>query len=234
MKNSTKEDETNALIQNLSILPTTLNQPKLQFEINVIGNMTDVNFYIPDVKGDTTGMAFRMAYYAARIHSKNNKEFCTYVGSMLCSVVPGFRNSVEAALKEICVKPRFVSLPSQANETNIAISSVPQIGWPSILVIFGYCILLLFKLSFHNDQVNTYNNTMSYRIRDLQAKVTWDPSNTLDIPFDATKSKAVSTMLGSRDLRATVMTFLMNNSNHTDSQIRSVCKYLSDNIITLL
>jgi hypothetical protein len=179
-------------------------------------------------------MAFRVAYYAARIHSKNNKEFCTYVGSMLCSVVPGFRNSVEAALNEICVKPRFVSLPSQANETNIAISSVPQIGWPSILVIFGYCILLLFKLSFHNDQVNTYNNTMSYRIRDLQAKVTWDPSNTLDIPFDATKSKAVSTMLGSRDLRATVMTFLMNNSNHPDSQIRNVCKYLSDNIITLL
>jgi hypothetical protein len=26
----------------------------------------------------------------------------------------------------------------------------------------------------------------------------------------------------------------MNNSNHPDSQIRNVCKYLSDNIITLL
>jgi hypothetical protein len=92
MKNSTKEDETNAF-QNLSIIPSTLNQPNLQFQINVIGNMTDVNFYIPDVKGDTTGMAFRMAYYAARYYSKNNKDFCTYVGSMICSVVPGFRNS---------------------------------------------------------------------------------------------------------------------------------------------
>jgi hypothetical protein len=233
MKNSTKEDETNA-IQNLSIIPSTLNQPKLQFQINVIGNMTDVNFYIPDVEGDTTGMAFRMAYYVARFHSKNNKEFCTYVGSMLCSDVPGFRNSVEAALKDICVKPRFISLPSQAKETNIAISSVPQMGWPSILVIFGYCILLLFKLTFYNNEVNSYNAAISHYIRELKAKVTWDPSNTLDIPFDATKSKAVSTMLGSRDLRATVMTFLMNNSNHPDSQIRNVCKYLSDNIITLL
>ncbi|GAU48151.1 hypothetical protein TSUD_302840 [Trifolium subterraneum] len=183
--------------------------------------MTDIDFYVQDVNGDTTGMAFRMAYYAAKYHSKNNKEFCTYVGSMLCSVVPGFRNSVEAALKEICVKPRFVSLPSQANETNIAISKVPQLGWPSILVVFGYCILLLFKLSFHNDEGYCYNNSVSHRIRELKAKVTWDPSNTLDIPFDATKSKAVSTMLGSRDLRVTVLTFLMNNSNHPDSQIRN-------------
>jgi hypothetical protein len=50
MKNSTNEgngttitEETNPLIQNLNIAPSTLNQPKLlQFdEINVMGNMTD-------------------------------------------------------------------------------------------------------------------------------------------------------------------------------------------------
>ncbi|MCI87532.1 hypothetical protein A2U01_0108816, partial [Trifolium medium] len=45
-----------------------------------------------------------------------DKELCTYVGSMLCSVVPGFRNSVVAALNGIGVRPRFVSLPSQAEE----------------------------------------------------------------------------------------------------------------------
>ncbi|PNX66520.1 hypothetical protein L195_g055137, partial [Trifolium pratense] len=84
MKNSTNQskatvaDETNALIQNLSIGPSTLKQPKLQFdEINVMGNMTDIDFYVPDVNGgDNTGMAFCMAYYAAKYYCKHNKELC--------------------------------------------------------------------------------------------------------------------------------------------------------------
>jgi hypothetical protein len=168
-----------------------------------------------------------MAYYAAKYFSKTNKELCAYVGSMLCSVVPGFKKSVEKSLNEICVRPRFVSLPSQANEINIVISNAPQLGWPSILVVFGYCIILLFK---PDEGYGSYDCYISYSISQLQAEVKWDPSNTLVIPFDATQAKSVTTMLGSHDLRHTVMTFLMNNSNHPDSQIRKVCIYLMNKL----
>jgi hypothetical protein len=169
-----------------------------------------------------------MAYYAAKYFSKTNKELCAYVGSMLCSVVPGFKKSVEKSLNEICVRPRFVSLPSQANEINIVISNAPQLGWPSILVVFGYCIILLFK---PDEGYASYDRYISYSISQLQAEVNIViPSNKLVIPFDATQAKSVTTMLGSHDLRHTVMTFLMNNSNHPDSQIRKVCIYLMNKL----
>ena len=194
-------DETNPVILNLNIvqppLETNLNsliapvsstpiKPNLQFEFNVMGNMTDINFYISDVKGDkiTTDMAAK--------DSKNNKELCACVGSMLCSVVPGFRNSVEEALNGIGIRPRFVSLPCQAHENSIVVSDLPQLDWPSILVMFGYCILLLFKPNFNENY--THNNYIPTCIRELQAKARCDPSNKLDIQFDATKANAITTM----------------------------------------
>ncbi|CAK8531512.1 unnamed protein product [Lathyrus sativus] len=231
MKNSTNDDnDATAAETNLSIVPvpheTILYKPNNQFEINVMGNVTDINFYIPDV-GDSTGVAFRKAYSAAKYDSKNNKELCSYVGSMLCAVVPGFRNSVVEALNEICVRPRFISLPSQADENRILISRLPELGWPSIVVVFGYCILLLFKLSFHDDSDSNYNHCMSSFIMNLQAKVRWDPSNELLVPFDVRQAKSVTTMLGSDDLRATIKTFLIDNANHNDYNLRNICEILN-------
>jgi hypothetical protein len=121
------QEEANALIQNLSIVPSTNNshtvannQSNLEFEVNVMGNMTDCDFYIPDKSGDNTALAFRVAYEAAKTYYCNGeKKLCAYVGSMLCSVVPGLRESVEEALIGIGIWPRFVSLPSQAHDHNI-------------------------------------------------------------------------------------------------------------------
>ncbi|GAU28664.1 hypothetical protein TSUD_159460 [Trifolium subterraneum] len=96
------------------------------FEVNIIGCMTDCKFYIPDSTGDNTGLAFRTSYHFAK-SSKNNKEVCACVGSTLCSVVPGFKNSVEKALNAIGVRPCFVSLPSQAHENNIVASEISQL-----------------------------------------------------------------------------------------------------------
>jgi len=198
--------------------------PNMQFKIKMIGFITECNFYIPN-NGDDTGMTFRMAYYRAAKYSMNNKQFSTYVGSMLCSVVPAFRNFVETTLNAIGVKPRFVSLSSQAHENDIDISNAPQLEWPSILVMFGYCILLLFKLDFK--ETTSYDNYISNCIRGLQTKVRWNPGNKLDIPFDATKAKAVTTMLGSNDLCETVKKFLRSTSHHPDRQICDLCQYLS-------
>jgi len=65
-------------------------------------------------------------------------------------------------------------------------SEIISLDWSSILDIFGYCIILLFK---PNGAVG-YNNYISNSIHDLQAKVRWDVSKKLDIPFEVTKAKA--------------------------------------------
>jgi hypothetical protein len=66
-------------------------------------------------------------------------------------------------------------------------------------------------------QMVGYKNYISNCIRGLQAKFRWDPSNRLEIPFDVTKAYAISTMLGSNDLCATVKKFLIDNSDHQGS-----------------
>ncbi|MCI55320.1 hypothetical protein A2U01_0076570, partial [Trifolium medium] len=63
----------------------------------------------------------------------SNKALCVYVGSMLCSVVPGFRTSVEKSLNEIGIRPRFVKLPSQAKVNKVEITYASQLDWSSIL-----------------------------------------------------------------------------------------------------
>ncbi|GAU48147.1 hypothetical protein TSUD_302800 [Trifolium subterraneum] len=218
-------------------LPTANNQPDMQFQFNMMtGNMIDCDFYIPDSTGDNTGLAFRVAYDAAQKvrysnDSINNKKVCTYVGSMLCSVIPGFRNSVETALNGIGVRPCFVSLPSQAQDNNLVISSVSQFDWPSILAVFGYCILLLFKVD--NNKLfrlkdNYLCNCLSIaRIDELGEKVGCSSINRLNLPFDDQKEYTIRTMLRTHPLRETVITFLMNNFNHPDSQICNLCQYLS-------
>ena len=226
------EEESNALIQsnvsssNLNLLTTK--KPNTQFEINMMGNLTDCNFYIPDATGDNTGLAFRVPYNA--IYNKDNKTLCAYVGSMLCSVVPGFKNSVEAALNGTGIRPRFISLPSQACENNLVVSHVPKLDRSTILVVFGYCILLLFKVD-NNEFFNLYDSIRKRpilnKIEEMRAKVGCSPSNYLSLPFEEEKEDAISTMLGTLDLRTSVINFLMKNFDHSDSQICSLCHYLS-------
>ncbi|CAI8590300.1 unnamed protein product [Vicia faba] len=144
---------------------------------------------------------------------------------MICSLAPGLRNSIEKALNLISVKPCFVSSLSQAHENGIVVFGFPPLNWPSIFVIFGYCILLLFK--FNTNVSAPYQTHILNCIHELKAKVRWDPSNTFHIPFDVIKTKTVTTMLGSPELQETVKKFLMSNINHSDSQVCNFCKYLS-------
>ncbi|GAU48150.1 hypothetical protein TSUD_302830 [Trifolium subterraneum] len=233
-----KLEESNSLIHSDSIVPSAstrrsnlnlpiTNQSNNQFGISRIGFMTNyILFYIPD-EGDSTSIAFSLAYQAATMNPRD-KELCTYVGSMLCSVVPGFKNSVVAALNGIGVRPHFVSLPSQAEENNIDISRAPQLDWSSVLVIFGYCIVL-FKVD--NDELfffDTRKNPNTKRIRELKTKVGSSTYNSINRPFDQHKEKEIRTMLGNdHALRTSVFTFLMKNFDHPDSQICSLCQYLS-------
>ncbi|GAU48142.1 hypothetical protein TSUD_302750 [Trifolium subterraneum] len=229
-------DEQNGLIQsivpsaptptnNLNLIPT--NNPNMDFQINKMGNMTDCNFYLPDA-GDNSGLAFSVAAQDAYF-SKDNKNTCAYVGSMLCLVVPAFKNSVEAAFDGIGIRPRFISLPSDANENNISISS-SNLDWSSILVVFGYCILTLFKIDniklFNPDSDWTTKRPVLDRIEELRAKVGC-PGKYLRIPFDEKSEDAIRTMLGTHALCTSVISFLMNSFNHPDSQISSLCNYLS-------
>ncbi|CAJ2662583.1 unnamed protein product [Trifolium pratense] len=204
--------------------PPPTNQPNMQFEINMMGNMTDCNFYIPDAAGDTTGMAFRVAYNAKYT---DTKELSVCVGSMLCSVVPAFRNNVEAALNGIGIRPRFVSLPSQARQNNIEISKVPALDWTSILVIFGYCILILFNIHRTSGFAVVGHRLRTKQIDELRTKVGCPHYHHSRIPFQHETELSVRTMLGTHALRNSIITFLMDNFNHSNQQISSLCQYLS-------
>ncbi|RHN73000.1 hypothetical protein MtrunA17_Chr2g0293771 [Medicago truncatula] len=189
----------------------------------MMGNMTDCNFYVLDATGDTTGLSFRVAYIGAKQYrSGNNKDLCDCVGSLLCSVVPGFRNSVEAALNGIGARPRFVSLPSQqAHQKDIVMSDVLELDWSSILVVFGYFILLLFQMDSELFGLRTFvtESPHSKRIEELLTKVGCPRSYMSGIPFKQKSENVIRTMLGTHALRTSVINFLMNNFNHPDPQI---------------
>ncbi|MCH92207.1 hypothetical protein A2U01_0013143 [Trifolium medium] len=162
------------------------------------------DIYIPDESGDDTALAFRVAYGAAMECNCNDEKVCAYVESMLCSVVPEFKNSVEEALNRIGIGPCSVSLPSQAQAHKIEESD-----WPSILVIFGYCFLTLFKIikikegeswlcSIESE--SSFHNKMTKWISEMREKVGCAPSNKLYIPFayPSSKKNAIRTMLDSQ------------------------------------
>ncbi|KAL5097801.1 hypothetical protein RYX36_002128 [Vicia faba] len=216
MKNSTNETNNDSP-------KDEQHKPKLELEIKMMGVITNFNFYIPDATGDINGMAFRMAYKAA-LNSKNNKDLCACIASMLCSVVPGFKTNIETALHEICIKPHFISLPSQADENKIVDSELPPLDWPSILVMFGYCILLLFELKYSLSV--GYDIHIVSCIRSLKTAAKCDPNSKLGIPFDRTKADSVNAMLFSRQLQETVKKSLISNKNHSNSQVSSLFKYL--------
>jgi hypothetical protein len=66
------------------------------------------------------------------------------------------------------------------------------------------------------------------RVDELRKKVGCSPSKYLQgIPFDCQIETEIRTMLASHALRDSVITFLMENFNHPDQQISSLCQYLS-------
>ncbi|GAU48148.1 hypothetical protein TSUD_302810 [Trifolium subterraneum] len=178
-----------------SLAPT--NQPNMEFGINMMGNMTNCDFYIPDAAGDTT-------------------------------LVPGFRNSVEEALHGIGIRPHFVSLPSQAQEHRIVISDLPEFEWPSILTMFGYYILVLFKIDSELFGTGSYPySPLAKRVDELKAKVGCCHRKYLGIPLTEEVENSIRIMLGTHALRTFVINFLINNSNHPDPKSCSLFHYLN-------
>ncbi|CAJ2662598.1 unnamed protein product [Trifolium pratense] len=174
-------------------------------------------------------MAFSVAYNTAK-NTKNNKELCVNVGSMLCNVfvTPNptiFKTSVEVTLNRIGVRlSKVVCLPYMAKECNIDKNEIPQLEWPTILVYFSCCILVLFK-KFTDEE--SYSDFVRRCICELREIVGFDPDATLDIPFDFRRVNVIKTMLGScSTLCHDVIKFILRKSNWGDEQIGGVCQYL--------
>jgi len=194
--------------------------------------LSDYDFYIPDVTGDNTGLAFCVAYNALERSRDDYKESCTHVASMLCSVVPEFRNSIEKKLNGLGIRPHFVSLPSQACENNIVLSNIPELDRSSILVIFGYCILCLFKVDNELFNLHLFTDWMGRnlrieRINELRETVGC-PNHLPSLPFEGSTESSIANTLGTHSFRGFVINFLFNSLYHPDPLIGSLCQYLSD------
>jgi hypothetical protein len=111
-----------------------------------------------------------------------------------------------------------------AKECNIDKNKIPQLEWPTILVYFSCCVLVLLK-KFTDEE--SYSDFMSRCICDLREIVGYDPDATLDIPFDFRRANVIKTMLGScLTLSRDLIRFILRKSNWGDEQIGGVCQYL--------
>jgi hypothetical protein len=127
-----------------------------------------------------------------------------------------------------------VSLPSQASENNIVDSELPEMDRPSILVVFGYCIFLLFKVGdyeyFWFDSYLTFTN----RINGLCREVGCPPYNDLDIPFNLQNQYAITSMLSTQTLRFVVASYINTYSSvHPEIGIANLCYYVGDQLCNL-
>lgn len=101
----------------------------------------------------------------------------------------------------------FCDFPSLAVENNIVISSVHKFHWSSILVVFGYCILLLFKVDNQLFPFTSSQNPHTNRIYELRVRIGSPASNSLFVPFLPYKEKKIWIILGKLSLRTSVVTF---------------------------
>jgi len=165
-------------------------------------------FYVSDVS--KRGIAFYLAYDAAVESMDTVGELCTSVGSMLCDVYDGFRNSVEEALYRIGVKPVVLWLPSD---------DTTEVDWPFILVNFACCIIMLLKK--FTDEIN-YHTFMIEFINELKEIIGYDAD--LDVPFNFEKANAIRTNLGSCSrLCQDAIRFIMKKSiNSVESDMKLI------------
>lgn len=193
----------------------------MQFQISEMENFRLCKFYTSSPGHEDDGIAFRAAYDSAT-QASNNKELCSYVGSMLCAVSNDLKTSVVEALFGAGIQIRFVQLPSQARENDIDEAHVSEMDWPSILIQFGcVCINLFIK----KNSEASYKSFMSNCIRELQNRVGMEPGIG-NVPLDFSRANAIRTMLGSSlTLRETLIKFFMGTMNQGRASIHGVCPH---------
>ncbi|KAL5097793.1 hypothetical protein RYX36_002120 [Vicia faba] len=102
------------------------------------------------------------------------------------------------------------------------------LDWPTILVYFGCCILILFN-KFTNEE--SYETFMKNSIRQLRERARCDPVAKLDIPFDFEEANAIKTMIGSCSILCShSIEFLLWHMNCQNSGIGFVCQYLANEL----
>ncbi|KAI4299487.1 hypothetical protein L6164_032945 [Bauhinia variegata] len=143
---------------------------------------------------------------------------------MVSMVIPQLEGYLSEVLEEKSIKIRRVTLPSKAKENQVDMISVYPKDWPSVLIVFGCCIMLLFE----DINPQNYINLMSNRISEMRAKVGCDPGNPMEFPFSLEKAKAIRSMLGSSmKLKTQVITMIIVLAGKSES-IGSLTNYLMD------
>jgi hypothetical protein len=177
---------------------------------------------------------FTLAYNGA-IHCNNSTELCTCVCFMIKSVSSEFHTSVKTALAAIeGIKPaarfnrRYLLNCVPIYDRYYEHSRDFQFDWPTILLYFSCCILILFK-KFADEE--NYYTFMTNTIRELREMAKCDPNATLAIPFSFEKARTIRTMLGASSMLCKdAICFLLKYMNCENSGIGSVCRYLGNSL----
>ncbi|AES64885.1 hypothetical protein MtrunA17_Chr2g0293691 [Medicago truncatula] len=181
------------------------------------------------IMNETSVANFTTAYKVAVV-SENNKELCICVCAMITYVSAEFQNPALTALGAIGIKPNAWRSTID-NYTRWGIQTYAgyqtmNFDWPSILVYFGCCIIVLFK-EFTTEE--SYNIFMTNSIRELRVRAKCDPDATFGVPFDYNKATAIRTMIGGCSLLCKeAIKFLFKYMNCESSAIGPICHYLGN------
>ncbi|CAI8590295.1 unnamed protein product [Vicia faba] len=191
--------------------------------------------------------------YNEAICSTYNKQLCIFVCCMINELSSGFLTPVITVLDAIGIKPTVY--PSETyyqtfDEQKIYVCQTDNklrihqfvdnrergnarglcklLDWPTILVYFGCCILILFNKFISEENYKTF---MTESIRHLRERARCDPDVKLDIPFDFKEANAIKTMIGScSTLCSHSIEFLLWHMNCQNSGIGFVCQYLGNEL----
>ncbi|KAL5102449.1 hypothetical protein RYX36_006776 [Vicia faba] len=190
--------------------------------------------------------------YWEAIGSTYNKQLCIYICCMINEISSEFLTSVITALDAIGIKPDLY--PSKTyyptnvegntyvcptdNKLRIELFSDNHarglsklFDWPTILVIFGCCILVLFN-KFTTEE--NYKTFMTNSIAQLRERARCDPDVNLDIPFNFKEANAIKTMIGPCSMLCNdSICFLLKHMNCQNSGIGLVCQYLGNELAWL-
>lgn len=163
------------------------------------------------------------ANIAGLAQTTDDEQVCAHVVGIMICMVQGWSEELLDLIKDrgFCVE--IVSLPSQAEIKMLDLCNLPVYASSSLFVLFGFCLLLLFK----NCTQANYNDFARARMNALRALAGAAQDVEILNLFSLKKAQAVREILGAiPELKRLVIELIINHSDG-DTSFHSILGYLA-------
>ncbi|KAM7260420.1 hypothetical protein ACFE04_016161 [Oxalis oulophora] len=187
-----------------------------------MASMARCEFFRADVDDDGEDHKLTLVYLSlneAIDLTTASQQLCSYFSSLMVLVHPDFDGVFHTVLMELGIEPYDVKIPSQAKDNliKLPVGDENKLDWLQVYVIFGCCILMLFKNNM---------NDMKFHISSMKETLGVDAGVSVEFPFEFGQVEIIRTMLGgSLALKNAVINFL-TNKKLIGQPMRKICDYL--------